>query len=57
VLTEGAVQAGQEVFKLASGPEGMTVAEMDALLYMPGHPRQQMHPGHLVAARRAPPRR
>jgi MOSC domain-containing protein YiiM len=42
VLTEGAVQAGQEIIKLASGPEGMTVAEMDALLYLPGHPRQQM---------------
>ena len=42
VLTEGAVHAGQEIIKLASGPEGMTVAEMDALLYLPGHPRQQL---------------
>src|SRR6202044_4250110 len=42
VLTEGAVQAGQEIIKVASGPEGMTVAEMDALLYLPGHPRQQL---------------
>ena len=42
VLTEGAVEAGQEIVKLASGPEGMTVAEMDALLYLPGHPRQQV---------------
>ena len=42
VLTEGAVEAGQEIVKLASGPEGMTVAEMDALLYLPGHPRQQL---------------
>ena len=42
VLTEGAVEAGQEIIKLASGPEGMTVAEMDALLYLPGHPRQQV---------------
>jgi ferredoxin-NADP reductase/MOSC domain-containing protein YiiM len=42
VLTEGAVEAGQEIIKLASGPEGMTVAEMDALLYLPGHPRQQL---------------
>ena len=31
VLTEGAVQAGDEIIKLASGPEGMTVAEIDAL--------------------------
>ena len=42
VLTEGAVEAGQEIIKIASGPEGMTVAEMDALLYLPGHPRQQV---------------
>ena len=42
VLAEGAVQAGQEIIKLASGPEGMTVAEIDALLYLPGHPRQQV---------------
>jgi len=32
VLTEGAVQAGDEITKVASGPEGMTVAETDALL-------------------------
>jgi ferredoxin-NADP reductase/MOSC domain-containing protein YiiM len=42
VLTEGTVEAGQEIIKLASGPEGMTVAETDALLYLPGHPRQQL---------------
>ena len=42
VLTEDAVEAGQEIVKVASGPEAMTVAEMDALLYLPGHPRQQL---------------
>jgi hypothetical protein len=42
VLTEGAVEAGQEIVKLVSGPEGLTVAETDALLYLPGHPRQQV---------------
>ena len=42
VLTEGAVEAGQEIVKLSSGPENMTVAEIDALLYLPGHPRQQV---------------
>jgi len=42
VLTEGPVEAGQEIVKLAAGPEGMTVAELDALLYLPGHPRQQL---------------
>jgi ferredoxin-NADP reductase/MOSC domain-containing protein YiiM len=42
VLTEGPVEAGQEIIKLASGPEAMTVAQTDALLYLPGHPRQQL---------------
>jgi ferredoxin-NADP reductase/MOSC domain-containing protein YiiM/ferredoxin len=42
VLEEGDVQAGDEILKLASGPEQMTVAEVDALLYLPGHPRQQL---------------
>jgi ferredoxin-NADP reductase/MOSC domain-containing protein YiiM len=42
VLDEGEVQAGDEVVKLASGPEEMTVAEVDALLYLPGHPRRRL---------------
>src|SRR4051812_7491313 len=42
VLEEGEVQAGDEIFKLASGEEQMAVAEVDALLYLPGHPRQQL---------------
>jgi ferredoxin-NADP reductase/MOSC domain-containing protein YiiM/ferredoxin len=42
VLEEGEVQAGDEIIKLAAGPEGMTVAEVDALLYLPGHSRQQL---------------
>ncbi|MBV9915344.1 MAG: MOSC domain-containing protein [Solirubrobacterales bacterium] len=42
VLEEGEVQAGDEIIKLASGPEGMTVAEVDALLYLPGHSRQRV---------------
>jgi ferredoxin-NADP reductase/MOSC domain-containing protein YiiM/ferredoxin len=42
VLQEGEVQAGDEILKLATGPEQMTVAEVDALLYLPGHPRQRL---------------
>ena len=42
VLQEGDVQAGDEIVKLASGPEQMTVAEVSALLYLPGHSRQQL---------------
>jgi ferredoxin-NADP reductase/MOSC domain-containing protein YiiM/ferredoxin len=40
VLEEGEVQAGDEIIKLSSGPEQMTVADVDALLYLPGHTRQ-----------------
>jgi ferredoxin-NADP reductase/MOSC domain-containing protein YiiM/ferredoxin len=42
VLDEGEVQAGDAIEKLASGPEQMTVAEVDGLLYLPGHTRQQL---------------
>jgi ferredoxin-NADP reductase/MOSC domain-containing protein YiiM/ferredoxin len=42
VLEEGRVQAQDEIIKLASGPEQMTVVEVDTLLYLPGHPRQQL---------------
>jgi ferredoxin-NADP reductase/MOSC domain-containing protein YiiM len=42
VLEEGDVQSGDEILKVAAGPEAMTVAEADALLYLPGHPRQQL---------------
>ncbi len=40
VLQEGEVQAGDDIIKLSSGPEQMTVADVDALLYLPGHTRQ-----------------
>src|SRR6202007_2904983 len=40
VLEEGEVQAGDNIVKLSSGPEQMTVADVDALLYLPGHTRQ-----------------
>ncbi len=40
VLEEGDVQAGDDILKLCSGPEQMTVADVDALLYLPGHTRQ-----------------
>ena len=42
VLREGTVRAGDEIVQIAPGPEAMTVAEVDALLYLPGHPRQQV---------------
>jgi ferredoxin-NADP reductase/MOSC domain-containing protein YiiM len=39
VLEEGEVQAGDEITKVADGPEGLTIAQVDGLLYLPGHPR------------------
>ena len=42
VIREGTVQAGDDIVQIAAGPEAMTVAEVDALLYLPGHPRQQV---------------
>jgi ferredoxin-NADP reductase/MOSC domain-containing protein YiiM/ferredoxin len=42
VLQEGEVEAGDQILKLDSGPERMTVSEVDALLYLPGHSRQQL---------------
>ncbi len=42
VLEEGLVGAGDEIVKLADGPERMSVAEIDALLYLPGHRREDL---------------
>src|SRR3984885_3995565 len=42
VLQEGDVQAGDKIIKLGSGPEQMAVADVDALLYLPGHTRQEL---------------
>ena len=36
------MQAGDEIVQVAAGPEAMTVAEVDALLYLPGHSRQRL---------------
>jgi ferredoxin-NADP reductase/MOSC domain-containing protein YiiM len=40
VIEEGEVEAGDEIIKLASGAERMSVAEANALLYLPGHRRE-----------------
>jgi ferredoxin-NADP reductase/MOSC domain-containing protein YiiM len=42
VLREGDIGAGDEIVKVSTGPEQMTVTEIDALLYLPGHPREQL---------------
>jgi ferredoxin-NADP reductase len=41
-LQEGKVGKGDEIVKISDGPERMTVADIDALLYLPGHSRQQV---------------
>ena len=42
VLEEGDVGAGDEIVKLGEASVHMTVAEADALLYLPGHSRDQL---------------
>jgi ferredoxin-NADP reductase len=42
VLQEGEVGAGDDIVKIGDGPERITVAEVDALLYLPGHSREQL---------------
>jgi ferredoxin-NADP reductase/MOSC domain-containing protein YiiM/ferredoxin len=42
VLTEGHVGAGDEIVRTARGPHAMSVAEVDALLYLPGHDEERL---------------
>jgi ferredoxin-NADP reductase len=42
VLEEGEVKAGDEITRVACGPEHMSVSEIDALLYLPNHSRNQL---------------
>ncbi len=42
VLHEGEVGAGDDIAKLSDGPERTSVAEVDALLYLPGHSSEEL---------------
>ena len=42
VLEEGEIGAGDDIVKIADGPEHASVSEIDALLYLPGHSRAQL---------------
>jgi ferredoxin-NADP reductase/MOSC domain-containing protein YiiM len=42
VITEGVVEAGDEIVKTSSGRHGMSVADIDALLYLPDRDVEQM---------------
>lgn len=50
VITEGEVEAGQTVEQVHADPERISVAEVDALLYLPGHPRETLQRAMRVAA-------
>ena len=42
VLTEGHVSAGDDIVRTARGPHALSVADIDALLYLPGHDPEQL---------------
>jgi ferredoxin-NADP reductase/MOSC domain-containing protein YiiM len=42
VLQEGEVGAGDDIVKITDGPERISVADVDALLYLPGHSSEQL---------------
>lgn len=42
VVEEGEVEAGDEIVQVSTGPERMSVFEINSLLYMPGHPRSRI---------------
>ena len=42
VLEEGEIGAGDDIELVERGPEAMTVAEVDGLLYLPGHARRDL---------------
>jgi ferredoxin-NADP reductase/MOSC domain-containing protein YiiM len=42
VLQEGEVGVGDDIIKITEGQERITVADIDGLLYLPGHSREQL---------------
>ena len=42
VITEGRVSAGDEIVRTRREAHGLTVADVDALLYLPGHDRERL---------------
>jgi ferredoxin-NADP reductase/MOSC domain-containing protein YiiM/ferredoxin len=50
VLEEGDIGAEDQIVKVTDGPEHMTVAEIDALLYLPDHPRDKIERALRIAA-------
>ncbi len=42
VIQEGEIGTGDEIVKIADGPERVTVQQIDGLLYLPGHAADQL---------------
>lgn len=42
VIEEGEIGAGDAIERVSQGPEDLTVADVDALLYLPGHSRDTL---------------
>src|SRR5215831_9205691 len=49
-LREGDVEAGDDIVKVGEAAERMTVAEINALLYSPNHPRDRLECALRIAA-------
>ena len=49
VLKEGEVGAGDDIEKTSDGPERISVADCDGLLYLPGHSHDQLQRARLPA--------
>lgn len=50
VLQEGEVEAGNEILKVADGPERMTITEIDAMLYLNEYSRDQLERALRISA-------
>jgi ferredoxin-NADP reductase/MOSC domain-containing protein YiiM len=50
VLQEGTVGAGDEIVKVGQAKDGMTVEQINALLYSPNHPRDQLERAMAIEA-------
>ena len=50
VLEEGEVEAGDEIVKVGADAERMTIAQANALLYLPEHPRGELERALRIAA-------
>jgi ferredoxin-NADP reductase/MOSC domain-containing protein YiiM/ferredoxin len=50
VIEEGAIEAGDEITQVGSGPERMSVFEINALLYLAPHPRDRLERALQISA-------